>query len=40
MDVETIETGTMVKETFNAKELMGSIDESIDMYTKLKKCLG
>jgi len=40
MDVETIETGTTVEEKFNAKELMGSIDDSIDKYTKLKKCLG
>jgi len=40
MDIETIETGEIVQETFNAKELVTEIDDSIDIYSRLRDCLG
>lgn len=40
MDVETIETGEVVQESFNASELVTEIDGNIDIYSRLRDCLG
>ena len=40
MDLETIETGEIVQESFNAKELHSEINDRIDNYKRLLDCLG
>lgn len=40
MDLETIETGEIVQESFNAKELHEDINDRMDNYKRLLDCLG
>ena len=40
MESEIIETGEMVQETFNAKQLDTDINDKLDSYKRLRDCLG